>query len=105
MNDHTELDGIKFGGRNINNIRYVIDTVLIADSEEKLISLIQTLVQSSGGRGLKLNIYKTKVMAVPKGSENARANISVSGEVLEQIEKYKYLGNIQYLKTKDVFMK
>ena len=89
-----ELDGIKFGGRNINNIRYADDTVLIADSEEKLKSLIQALVQSSGEKGLNLNISKTKVMVISKESENPRANISVRGEVLEQVERYKYLGSI-----------
>ena len=94
MNDLAELDGIKFGGRNINNIRYADDTVLIADSEEKLKSLIQALVQSSGEKGLKLNISKTKVMVISKGNENPRANISVGGEVLGQVERYKYLGSI-----------
>ena len=43
---------------------------------------------------MKLNISKTKVMVISKGNENARANISVRGEVLEQVERYKYLGSI-----------
>ena len=94
MRDLIDLDGIKFGGRNINNIRYADDTVLIADSEEKLQILVEALVQSSEERGLKLNISKTKVMVVSKGNENIRANIFVGGEQLEQVERYKYLGSV-----------
>ena len=94
MRDLMELDGIKFGGRNLNNIRYADDTVLIADSEDKLQRLVQELVQSSGEHGLKLNTSKTKVMVISKGNEDARTNISVSGEVLEQVSRYKYLGSV-----------
>ena len=61
-----ELDGIKFGGRNLNNIRYADDTVLIADTEEKLQALVQALVRASGERGLNLNGSKTKVMVISK---------------------------------------
>ena len=94
MKDLVDLDGIKFGGRNINNIRYADDTVLIADSEEKLQTLVQALVQSSQERGLKLNISKTKVMVVSKSTQNIRTNIFVGGEQLEQVERYKYLGSV-----------
>ena len=94
MRDLTELEGIKFGGRNLNNIRYADDTVLIADSEGKLQRLIQALVQSSGERGLKMNTSKTKVMVISKGDEVVRTNITVNGEVLEQVSRYKYLGSV-----------
>ena len=86
-----ELDGISVGGRNINNIRYADDTVLIADSAEKLQTLIRALVQSSEQRGLKLNISKTKVMVVTKGNNNLRVNISVGDETLEQVENISIL--------------
>ena len=52
MRELKDLDGIKFGGRNLNNIRYADDTVLIADSKEKLQCLVQALVTASGERGL-----------------------------------------------------
>ena len=87
MRDLTELEGIKFGGRNLNNIRYADDTVLIADSEDKLQRLVQTLVQASGERGLKLKISKTKVMVISKGDEEIRTNINVNGEVVEQVSR------------------
>ena len=54
--------GIKIGGRNINNLRYVDDT-LMAESEEDLKSLLIKVKEESEKVGLKLNIQKTKIMA------------------------------------------
>ena len=54
--------GIKIAGRNINNLRYVDDTSLMAESEE-LKSLLMKLKEESKNAGLKLNIQKTKIMA------------------------------------------
>ena len=62
---NAELDeaeaGIKIARRNINNLRYAEDTTLMAESEEKLMSL---LMKQSEKAGLKLNIQKTKIMAL-----------------------------------------
>ena len=55
--------GIKIAGRNINNLRYAIDTTLKADSEEELKSLLMKVKEESEKVGLKLNIQKTKIMA------------------------------------------
>ena len=55
--------GIKIAGRNINNLRYVDDTTLMAESEEELKSLLMKVKEESEKVGLKLNIQKTKVMA------------------------------------------
>ena len=55
--------GIKTAGRNINNLRYADDTILIAESEEELKSLLMKIKEESGKVGLKLNIQKTKIMA------------------------------------------
>ena len=55
--------GMKLGGRNINNLRYVDDTTLMAESEEELKSLLMRVKEESERAGLKLNIIKTKVMA------------------------------------------
>ena len=55
--------GIKIAGRNINNIRYADDTILMAESEEELKSLLMKVQEESGEVGLKLNIQKTKIMA------------------------------------------
>ena len=55
--------GIKIAGRNINNLRYVDDTTLMAESEEELKSLLMKVKEESEKVDLKLNIQKTKIMA------------------------------------------
>ena len=54
--------GIKIAGRNINNLGYAYDTILMAESEE-LKSLLMKVKEESENIGLKLNIQKTKIMA------------------------------------------
>ena len=54
---------IKIGGRNINNLRYVGDTTLMAESEEELNSHLMRVKEESERASLKLNIKKSKVMA------------------------------------------
>ena len=54
--------GIKIAGRNINILRYAVDTTLMAESEEELKSLLMRVKQESEKTGLKLNIQKTKIM-------------------------------------------
>ena len=64
---NTELDeaqaGIKTAGRNINNLRYVGDTTIMAESKEELKSFLMRVKEESEKTGLKLNIQKTKIMA------------------------------------------
>ena len=55
--------GIKIARRNINNLRYVGDTILTAKSEEELKSLLMKVKEESEKAGLKLNIQKMKIMA------------------------------------------
>ena len=55
--------GIKIAGRNINNLRYVDDTTLMAESEEELKSLLMKVKEESEKVGLKRNIQKTNIMA------------------------------------------
>ena len=55
--------GIKTAGKNINILRYAYDTILMAESEEELKSLLMKLKEVSEYVGLKLNIQKTKIMA------------------------------------------
>ena len=64
---NTRLDelqaGIKIAGRNINNLRYVDNTTLMAESEEELKSFLMRVKEESEKVGLKLNIQKIKIMA------------------------------------------
>ena len=56
--------GIKIAGRNKNNLRYADDITLMAESEEELKSLLMKVKEESEKAGLKLNIQKTKIMAL-----------------------------------------
>ena len=64
---NTRLDeaqaGIKIAWRNINNLRYVDDSTLMAESKEELKSLFMKVKEESEKVGLKLNVQKTKIMA------------------------------------------
>ena len=55
--------GIKTAGRNINNLRYADDTILMAEREEELKTLLMKVKEESKKAGLKLNIQKTNIMA------------------------------------------
>ena len=55
--------GIKIAGRNVNNLRYADDTILMAESKEELKSLLMKVKEESEKVGLKLNIQKTKIVA------------------------------------------
>ena len=67
ISGETGLDGaqagIKIAGRNINNLRYAVDTTLMAENEEELKSLLMKVKEESEKVGLKLNIQKTKIIA------------------------------------------
>ena len=55
--------GIKIAGRNINNLRYADDTILMTESEEELKNLLMKVKEENEKDGLKLNIQNTKIMA------------------------------------------
>ena len=55
--------GVKYTGRNINNLRYADDTTLIAESEEEIKSLLMKVEEQSEKAGLKLNIQKMKIQS------------------------------------------
>ena len=55
--------GIKIAGRNINNLRYADDTILLAERKEELKSLLMRMKEESEKAGLNLNIQETKIMS------------------------------------------
>ena len=75
--------GIKIARRNINNLRYTDDTALMAESEEKLKSLLMKVKEESEKVGLKLNIQKTKIMA--SGPITSR---QIDGKTVETVADY-----------------
>ena len=58
-----KLAGIKIARRNINNLRHIDDTTLMAESREELKSFLMKVIRESEKSGLKLNIQKTNIMA------------------------------------------
>ena len=81
--------GIKIAGRNINNFRYAEDTILMAESEEELKSLLMKVKEESENVGLKLNIQKTKIMA-----SDAITSWQINGETVETVSDF-ILGGLQ----------
>ena len=78
--------GIKIAGRNINNLRYVDDTTLMAESEEELKNLLIKVKEESEKIGLKLNIQKTKIMA-----SSSITSWQIDGKTVETVRLY-FLG-------------
>ena len=70
--------GIKIAGRDTNNLRYADDTTLMAESEEKLKSLLIKVKEESEKVGLKLNIQKTKII-----TSGPIASWQIGGETME----------------------
>ena len=70
--------GIKIARKYINNLRYADDTILMAESEEELKSLLMKVKEESEKVGLKLNIQKTKIMA-----SSPITSWKIGGETLE----------------------
>ena len=75
--------GIKITGRNINNLRYADDTILMAESEEELKSLLMKVKEESEKVGLKLNIQKTKIMA-----SGPITSWEIDGETVETVSDF-----------------
>ena len=80
--------GIKIAGKNINNLRYVDNTTIMAGSEEKLKSLLKKVKEESEKSGLKLKIQKTKIMAscpITHGKQ--------MGKKMEAVTDFIFLGS------------
>ena len=75
--------GIKIAGRDINNLRYAVDTTLMAESEEVLKSLLMKVKEESKKVGLKLNIQKTEIMA-----SGPITSCQLDGETVETVSDY-----------------
>ena len=80
--------GIKLAGRNLNNLRYADDTILMAKSEEELKSLLMKVKEESEKVGLKLNIQKTKIMA-----SGPITSWEIEGETVETVADFIFLGS------------
>ena len=80
--------GIKIAERNINNLRYSDDTTLMAESEEKLKTLLMKVKEESEKVGLKLSIQKMKIMA-----SSPITSWQIDGEMMETVTDFIILGS------------
>ena len=80
--------GIRIGRTNINNLRYSDDTTLMAESEEKLKSLLMRVKEESERTGLKLNVWKTKILA-----SNPIISWQIEEEKVEVVTDFLFLGS------------
>ena len=80
--------GIKIGGRNIKNLRYVHDTTLRAESKEDLKNLLMKVKKESERTSLRLNIKKTKIMA-----SGPITSWQIEGEKVEAVTDFLFLGS------------
>ena len=85
---HEAQAGIKIAGRNINNLRYADDTILMAESEEELKSLFMKVKEKSEKDGLKFNIQKTKIMA-----SGPITSWQIDGETVETVTDFIFGGS------------
>ena len=79
---------IKIAGRNINNLRYADDAILMAESEEELKGLLMKVKEESEKVGLKLNIQKMKIMA-----SGPITSWQINGETMETVRNFNFLGS------------
>ena len=74
---------IKIAGRNINNLRYIDDTTLMAESEEELKSLLMKVQEETENIGVNLNIQKTKIIAA-----GTITSWQIDGETMETVSDF-----------------
>ena len=79
--------GIKMARRNLNNLRYADDTILMAESEEELKSFLMKVKEESEKTGLKLNMQKTKIMA-----SGSIISWQIDGETMETVRDFIFGG-------------
>ena len=80
--------GIKIAGRNINNLTYADDTILMAESEEELKRLLMKVKEESEKVGLKFSIQKSKIMA-----SGPITSWEIDGETVETVSDFILLGS------------
>ena len=80
--------GIKIAWRNINHLRYAVDTTLMAEGEEERNSLLMKVKEESENVGLKLNIQKTRIMA-----SSPITSWEIDGETVETVSDFIFPGS------------
>ena len=94
MREIEDMEGFRFSGKVVNNIRYADDTVILPESEQQLHQLINTVVTESELKGLYLHSTKSFTMVLSKAKVNPACSVSVHGNVLGQVQSFVYLGSL-----------
>ena len=92
--------GMKIAVKNINNLRYAGDTTLMAESEEELKSLLMRAKEESEKAGLKLNIWKTKIMA-----SGPIISWQIDGETVETVTLFSWAPESLQMVAADIKLK
>ena len=85
-------EGIKVGGKLLQDVRFADDQGMVADTENGLQKIMERLSATAEEYRMKINIKKTKVMRVSK-SGGGRVSIMLEGKEVEQVRNFKYLGS------------
>ena len=93
-----DMKGVNNGGVNINNLRYVGDTVLLAEGPLFLQALLTAVNEKGKPYGMEMNIIKTKSMVISRKKSVPNISISVEGKPIQQVDRMVYLG---YMATED----
>ena len=88
------IPGVKIKGHNIDNLRYAVDTVLIAEDEASLQDLVTAVKDESEKCGLLMNIKNTKAMLLTRDTEETKVSIHIDHKEVEQVQSFTYLGQL-----------
>jgi len=86
-------EGIKVGGKLLQDVRFADDQAMVASSELGLQKLLDGLVRAAKQYDMKINVKKTKVMRMSR-SGKGNIKILIDGQLVEQVTKFKYLGSL-----------
>ena len=88
LSDNT---GIKVGGYNINNFRYINDTILVSNSKEKLQHLLYSIENESKEKGLCVNVKKIQYIIISKKQTIPTCNVYIYGKRITPVKNFNYL--------------
>ena len=94
MREIEDMEGFRIGGKVVNNLRYADDAVILAESEQQLQQLINTVVTESELKGLYLNSTKCFTMVFSKAKVNPACSVSVHGNILGHVQSFVYLWSL-----------
>jgi len=86
-----ELEGVRVGGYNMNNLRFADDSTLVATSQQGLQDLLNNVNAESKRKGLEINRKKTVCMVISK-KQSSYCRLLIGNDQIQQVDKFNYLG-------------